>query len=190
MLARRSSIDMALNSVLVLIDGKRSINELNALINRAKAPADSLELLAYGGYIEPYVAKAPVVIQLTAEESARHHAQARDAEQKMVAARDEATSTFLNTYSYMVGEAKKHLGLRGIGLQLKIERAQTSEQLRTLISPMSDSIAKSQGLDAANDFKRLCTEMLDAKQVREASMRLVNEARTIEQRRAQLRRVA
>jgi hypothetical protein len=190
MLARRASIDMALNSVLVLVDGKRSIDQLNDLIARAKAPADSLALLAYGGFIEAYVAKAPVAKVVTAQEQAFAQQQAHDEQLKKTAEQDLTTSTFLKAYSYMVAEAKKHLGLRGFGLQLKLERAQNMDELRTLITSMSDSIAKTQGLDMGNDFKRHCTEMLDVKQVRDASMRLAEQARAVQERRAQLRRVA
>jgi hypothetical protein len=190
MLSSKTNIDKALGSVLILVDGQRSDVDLSSMILRLKAPADSLAMLLHGGFIEPSVVTAPVVHTLTAEELSRAKAKAQQVQAQKDATQDENTSTFLTTYSYMVGEAKKHLGLRGFGLQLKLERAQTPDELRSLIAPMSESIAKSQGLQAGNDFKKLCTDMLDVKQLRDASQRLVDEAQRVQARRSQLRRVA
>ncbi len=191
MLARKPSIDLALNSVLILVDGVRTAEQIAPLLAAARAPSDSLSLLHHGGYIEPRVVhvqthRPAATTEQTplSRENALRQTQAK-------AKSDEAQSTaFVEVYNHMVNETKKHLGLRGLGYQFKLERATTMNDLRTIMGPLSEAVAKTQGLQVANDFVRDCDDKMDAQQVRAASTRLVDEARAIEERRAKLRRVA
>lgn len=190
--ARKPSISHALNSVLIIVDGVRSETELKPLIEVARAPADSLSILLHGGYIEARVVSVASMVKpatTDAQMKAREQQSAARHEEKN-AVDEQNTTAFLSTYNHMVGEAKKHLGIRGFGLQLKLERAKTIDDLRTLIGPLSEAVAKSHGLQIANNFVRDCDELMNAAEIRKAGQQLVSEARALEERRAKLRRVA
>jgi hypothetical protein len=195
---RKPSIDLALNSVLVLIDGRRNAAELDALILRAKAPADSLQLLLHGGFIEPRVVQVqparPSMDALQARNAQlqkEQQAQQERADAPRTAAQDATTTVFLETYTHLVGVTKKRLGLRGLPFQFKLERASTIDDLRSLVGPMSELVAKVQGLNAANEFVNETKQMMDDSTVREESMRMVAEAKAVDERKKTgLRRVA
>lgn len=192
---RKPSIDLALNSVLVLVDGRRNAADINALILKAKAPADSLQMLLHGGFIEPRV--VPVAASRSASGASAGPSTrqapltAQSPAETRSAAQDAATTMFLEAYTHLVGVTKKRLGLRGLPFQFKLERAKTIEDLRSLILPMSEAVAKAQGLTAANEFVVETKQMMSDTAVREESLRLVAEAKALqEQKKTVLRRVA
>jgi hypothetical protein len=195
---RKPSIDLALNSVLVLVDGRRNASELNALILRAKAPADSLQMLLHGGFIEPRV--VPVQTARSASEASAGPSTRQTTPQALpvtaatetrTAEQDASTTVFLEAYTHLVGVTKKRLGIRGLPFQFKLERAKNIDDLRSLILPMSEAVAKVQGLSAANEFVSETKQLMSDKAVREESMRLVAEAKALqEQKKTVLRRVA
>jgi hypothetical protein len=183
MLARKPSIDSGIGSVLLFVDGAHSEADLMALLLKNKLPSDSLELLEHAGFIERRVLAPhkPAPIQqsyLTQQQSQR------------TAQQEEVTTAFLNTYKYMVGQTKTRLGLRGLSFQFKLERAQNMDDLRTLMSPLADAVAKAQGLSVANEFVHECEEQMSAHKVREQGLRLVEEARALKAGKPMLKRVA
>jgi hypothetical protein len=191
MLARKPSIDLALNSVLILVDGVRTAEQIAPLLAAAKAPSDSLSMLHHGGFIEPRVVHVQTQRPAATKEQDQQTRENLLRQTQAKAKADDVQSTaFIEVYTHMVNETKRHLGLRGLGYQFKLERATSMNDLRSIMGPLSEAVAKTQGLQAANDFVRDCDEKIDARQVREASAKLVNEARAIEERRAKLRRVA
>jgi hypothetical protein len=133
--ARRHALDARLNSVLFLVDGKRTRDDINLLVKRLGNPADSLDRLVEGGYVQT-VEKPPAPAKVA--DSATH---------------SRADSDLQNVlYQHLIAAAKKHLGMRGFMFHLKIEKAVDLTELRALITPMSEAIAKSQGLATANRF--------------------------------------
>ncbi|MDE2047153.1 MAG: hypothetical protein KGJ44_01985 [Betaproteobacteria bacterium] len=128
LLVRRGNLDAALNSVLILVDGERSIAEILRLSRAAHAPADALATLVYGGYIER---TAPAVITPT-----------------KASAQSEQDAAFQLLYRGMVDIALNELGLRGIRIQLRIERAVGLQELRALAQPLADAVARVRGLSA------------------------------------------
>jgi hypothetical protein len=146
LLARRPSIDLRLNSMLMLFDGKRCAEEIKYIAETASFPADALETLLYGGYLE-----------LKPEEQA---GLAQPAPAAQTAAATHAAKTtalpgspaFPQLYQYMVKETKTLLGLRGFGLQLQIEKAQSLGALKAIFGPLSEAVAKRHGLEIAKLF--------------------------------------
>lgn len=189
-LARKPSIEAGLGSVLLLVDGAHSEADLKAMLLKNKLPADSLDMLEHAGYIErralaPQTEQQAVTRPMTDVQA--YQAQ-RSADKQ--AEKEAATTAFLNTYRYMVGQTKARLGLRGLGLQFKLERAQNMDDLRTLMGPLGDAVAKAQGLSVANEFLVACEEQMSPQQVREQSLKLVEEARALQGGKPLLRRVA
>jgi hypothetical protein len=194
---RKPSIDLGLNSVLVLVDGRRNAADINALILKAKAPADSLQMLLHGGFIEPRVVPVSASRSASAPEASQGPSTrqaplvTQNAFETRSTEQDASTTVFLQAYTHLVGVTKKRLGIRGLPFQFKLERAKSIDDLRSLILPMSEAVAKAQGLTAANEFVSETKQLMSDKAVREESQRLVDEAKALqEQKKTVLRRVA
>ena len=120
-------------SLLVMIDGQRSVAELGEMIAALRLPEDALEQLLAKGLIEargtgpdaPPVATAP-----TAGESDRY--------KQVYALTNEAIG--------------KHLGLKGYFLQLKLERCTTLADLDELAPDVAEALAKAKSNALAKRF--------------------------------------
>ena len=146
--ARRPALDATLNSILFLVDGKRTRADIQALAERMESPADCMERLIQGGYVRTMEERAarPTVSGVAV---ARHDSLAPAA----VATHSQTDSALQDVlYQHLIGAAKQHLGVRGFMLHLKIEKATDLPEMRALIKPMGEAIAKSKGLATANRF--------------------------------------
>lgn len=157
LLARRSTIEHRLNSLLLLVDGTHTLDELQAQMLAMNAPADSLEILLHGGYIEAQ--RAATVYRMSSPD----RADASPTGATSASAAEAGADAFQTFYRYLVAKARQQLGLRGLGMQLRIEQASTTTQLSALIAPLADAIAKRHGLDAAHAF------MAEAERTRRAA---------------------
>jgi hypothetical protein len=115
----------ALRSVLLLVDGQRDEHELSQMAQGLRAPGDvlaqlaSLELIeAVGGSAEIKPA-LPVTTQL-GDDPLRYQ-QLRD---------------------WMAESVRKHLGLKGYLIQLKIERSKTAVALEQLWPELAGALGK------------------------------------------------
>lgn len=157
LISRRPSLEPALNSLLLLVDGQRSGDELLRIVLRLGAPGDSLEKLQIGNYIQR-VHRATEGVKAPILESAADTAQ----DEALFELDDEPDSPKRKTltdaerraslYKYLIEAVKKHLGLKGFIYHMKVEKAVTLAELLDLIDPLGNAIAKAQGLDAANRF--------------------------------------
>ena len=142
LMARRSDLGPVLNSLLVLVNGKTTREDLMTLVTRLGAPANSLSMLEVGGYIGPLDSAGTRAAQ-TADDSLNGAAPLTDTERRA------------KLYQHLIGAAKQHLGLTGFIYHLKVEKAVTLEDLRDLVSPLGKAIAKAKGTDAANAFLKI-----------------------------------
>jgi hypothetical protein len=193
-IARRSSIDTRLNSALVLVDGKRSARLISEALEQAGLPADAMEMLLHGGFIEVKktvpVAAAPVGTPLQPVAKPAPAAQAADSAQdytatvvspidnEAAAKSKQARQAFQALYEFMVSSTKESLGLRGFPLQLRIERAADVVALTELVAPISESIAKRHGLQQANDFLRDVAPLIGSAKPVRSGLRLITDRRT------------
>jgi hypothetical protein len=146
--ARRPGLDAKLNSILFLVDGKRTRDDINALAERLGSPADSIDRLVDGGYVRTLEKPA-------ARPAASGTVNNRngDAPSAVVATHSQADSALQSIlYQHLITAAKQYLGVRGFLFHLKIEKATDLPELRALIKPMGEAIAKSRGLATANSF--------------------------------------
>jgi hypothetical protein len=151
--ARRPVLSARLNSVLFLVDGKRTRDDIDALVKRLGNPADSLDQLVEGGYVQ-FVEKppVPVPVQVTVADGAVPDT-GDPVHSSMLPTHSLADSALQNVlYQHLIAAAKKYLGMRGFMFHLKIEKAIDLPELRALITPMSEAIAKSKGMSTANSF--------------------------------------
>ena len=133
LIARKSALGAAANSLLVLIDGVRKRGELLAVLQRQGSPAEFLDNLHSGGYIEERAGRNSATPVVPGGEPS-------DAEKRAT------------LYEELIAAAKAHLGLKGFMLHIKIEKAGSLEELRALVAPVSEAIAKASGMAPANAF--------------------------------------
>jgi hypothetical protein len=146
---RRHALDARLNSVLILVDGKRTRDDINFLLKRLGNPADSLDRLVEGGYVRPI--EEPPAPPAVADSAVPHSGD--PVHSSILPTHSRAESDLQNVlYQHLIAAAKKYLGIRGFMFHLKIEKAIDLPELRALITPMSEAIAKSKGLATANGF--------------------------------------
>ena len=147
LLAITARINARLVGVLILVDGERDSAEVIRLAKEVNLPADALDILLHGGFIE----KKFKGTAEPADKSNRPH-------QETVAPKRGDASTrlkgFNDLYSYLVGETKTLLGLRGFIYQLRIERATTLLELKALIEPIGQIVLKKHGSVTARTFMR------------------------------------
>jgi hypothetical protein len=148
--ARRSALGARLNSVLFLVDGKRTREDIDDIVKRLGNPADSVDQLLADGYIR-VLEKPPAPAQAAIADSGFPHSGAPHTSPPPT--HSEADSALQGKlYQHLIAAAKKYLGMRGFMFHLKIEKAIDLPELRALITPMSEAIAKSKGMVTANSF--------------------------------------
>lgn len=115
-------------AMLILVDGKTSIEQLRSFYSCVKADDNTFEKLLAKGLIEI----------LTQPKATR----VRSPESVFV---DEPAEQFDDLYLKMVTICASFLGLRGYFLQLRIERCYSLSELETLQSDLIRAIAKRHG---------------------------------------------
>ena len=147
LLAPSPRINLPLISVLILVDGERDSLEVNRLAKEVNLPADALEILFHGGFIERK-------FKGTAEPVETKKEQRRDPVVPKPGNASTRLKGFNDLYSYLVEETKSLLGLRGFIYQLRIERATTLLELKALIEPIGETVLKKHGFDISKNFMR------------------------------------
>ena len=150
LMARRSDLGPVLNSLLVLVNGRTTQEELMVVVARLAAPANSISMLEAGGYIQRLgpvgsaVAVDPVdlVTALTLTDAERRAA----------------------LYQHMIGAARQHLGIKGFYFHLMVEKAATLEDYLALLNPLGAAIAKAKGIDIANAFLKVAKSFTSDKE--------------------------
>ena len=147
LLARSPSIDVRIFNVLVLVDGIRDSSEVTQMAKDVELPVDALEILFHGGFIEKKFKGSPALPATDVQPPPKPKAP----RQSDAAGRYKG---FNKLYIYLVEQTKALLGLRGFLHQLRIERATTVLELKALIAPLGEAIARKQGLEVARNFVR------------------------------------
>jgi hypothetical protein len=137
---RRSDLGAVVNSLLMLVNGRRDRDDLVSVALRLGAPAESIDMLERQGLIE--VAPLPAGKALLRPVPPTPPGTAAQIDNER----------YVLLYKNLVTACKEQLGLKGFFFQLRIEKAANLQALEELIAPMSEAIAKAQGPEAANLF--------------------------------------
>jgi len=122
---RARRLPPALRSILLMVDGQRDDDALTALLPGLRAPDDALAQLAQAGLIE-------VVGGEVAAPAAR----------ALTAGREHDPDLYKRLYDWMSESVRRHLGLKGYFMQLKIERCTDAGGLEKLWPDMAAAVAK------------------------------------------------
>lgn len=150
----------ALRNILLLVDGHRTVAQLKELIAGGKAPPDAIDLLLAQGLIELTVAAPKAAPPASAPAAGARsdsagpapapadagpaHRSASPAPAATAASPQESDETrrFNRLYNVMNEITRDYLGLRGVFMQLKIEKCASAEELLELQEELGAAIAK------------------------------------------------
>ncbi|MFI8719905.1 hypothetical protein ACIGHF_18720 [Stenotrophomonas sp. NPDC077464] len=122
-----------LRSILLMVDGQRDDNELTAMLPGLRAPDDALAQLQEMGLIEIVGgALAPA------------------APRALTAGREQDPALYKQLYDWMSESVRRHLGLKGYFMQLKIERCTDAAGLEKLWPEMAAAVSKAKSPALAN----------------------------------------
>jgi hypothetical protein len=152
---RTRKLPPQLRTVLLMVDGQRTLAELRQVAAGVKAPDDALERLlaegliehASGGFDAAGLARVagPAGAGVPAEPAAVPEPEAPE---PVVRSADEAND-YVRLYEAMSEVVRAHLGLRGYFMQLKIERCTDAAGLREVLPELRQALAKARGEDFA-----------------------------------------
>ncbi len=141
---RAHKLPPRLRSALILVDGKRSDTDLRALIG--PAGDESLQILAEGGFIDVFsVADVKRAVQAPA-------AAASNAGPSTSPPSTTTSSDVTLRRREAVRAVNELLGPMGESLSIRLERAKTIDELRTLLEQALPVIVGARGRDAARAF--------------------------------------
>jgi hypothetical protein len=167
-----------LRTVLLMVDGQRTLAQLREVMAGMRAPDDALETLLAEGLVElvpsgfdpaglmsavvprasaaPVPAPAPAKAPEVAPEVAGPVAMVVDAPVEAAAAVAAPVSSdqYLYLYERMSEAVRAHLGLRGYFLQLKVERCSGASDLQALLPELRVALVKAKGETFASDWER------------------------------------
>lgn len=130
---RARRLPPSLRSILLMVDGQRDDTELTALLPGLRAPEDALAQLSAQGLIEIVGGSvAPVVAAA------------------LTAGREQDPDLYKRLYDWMSESVRRHLGLKGCFMQLKVERCTDAGSLETLWPDMAAAISKAKSPALAN----------------------------------------
>lgn len=142
---RARRLPPALRSILLMVDGQRDDDALTALLPGLRAPDDALGQLAEMGLID-------VVGGAVAPLAAR----------ALTAGREQDPDLYKRLYDWMSESVRRHLGLKGYFMQLKIERCTDAAGLEKLWPDMAAAVAKAKSQALASRWLSDTHALLDA----------------------------
>ncbi|MBO9715550.1 MAG: hypothetical protein J7507_01765 [Pseudoxanthomonas sp.] len=147
-----------LRTVLLMVDGQRSLAQLREVMAGMKAPEDALETLLADGLVElvPSGFDVAGLVGAVAPRPASQPPSVVMAEVPAAAAPagDGRSAQYLYLYERMSEAVRSHLGLRGYFLQLKVERCNDADGLQALLPELRAALAKAKGESFASVWER------------------------------------
>jgi hypothetical protein len=173
---RKHGLASRLRSLLVLVDGKSDVQALVKKVAGLGLGEDSIAELLEQEYIAPHGSatvpssppgkvaspisgKPAVVVQPPAKaEAAPSPAETAPHAEAILPAGE---SQFEALYHFYTNTIKSTLGLRGFGMQLKVERCANIDDFRALRQTYVDAVLKSKGLEMARSLGDRLDQLLN-----------------------------
>ena len=159
---RTRKLPMGLRSILLMVDGQRSVRELRGATAGLRGAEDALEQLRAMGLISVPMSLAAAAAATIPVSSASVPAAANDAAEPV----DAAGSGFADAYAMLSAKmsqtVREHLGMRGYFLQLKIDNCTEVAELLALLPELSSALGHVRDLGFASDVERSLREVAQA----------------------------
>lgn len=160
---RKYQLPTRMRTLLLLIDGKQRTEDLLQKVTGIGLTEENLTELLNDGFIHA-VAVAPAAAPAqphasTAPAAAQQGAQGA-APASTVRTMPDGKTQFEAIYHFYTETIKSTIGLRGYGLQMKVEKAGTIEELRELRRPYLEAVLKAKGNEMARSLRGRLDELL------------------------------
>ncbi|MDR0184878.1 hypothetical protein [Lysobacter arvi] len=159
-LSRALKLPNGLRSILLMVDGQRTVAQLRGVVAGLKAPDDALQQLHALGLIAVPQSLAAAAAA-TIRDAARPATPASSPPEvnaplhgASAAPPSTAASGYSALYTLMSDTVREHLGLRGYFLQLKVERCTDVGELIALVPDFSTALAKARDSAFAAEMER------------------------------------
>jgi hypothetical protein len=164
---RTRKLPMGLRSILLMVDGQRSVRELRGATAGLRGAEDALEQLRAMGLISvpmslAAAAAATIPVSAASVTVASVPAAANDAAEPADANGRRFADAYALLSSRMSQAVREHLGMRGYFLQLKIDDCTEVAELLALLPELSSALGHVRDQGFANDVERRLREVAQA----------------------------
>jgi hypothetical protein len=149
---RAAGLNQRARSILIMVDGVRTVGGLRLAIAKLSAPADTLELLLAQGLVAQ-THTAPARIAPVAAASS-------DSDEPIVAAGTNDAERFRVAKKFMNDTVVDALGLRAFMFTLKLEKCVTLTDLGQLAPEYTRALVKAKGAEVAGALRTRLRELL------------------------------
>jgi hypothetical protein len=156
---RKHQLALRLRTLLLLIDGKQSIEEILKKVAGLGLNQDSITELLNNGFLQQ-IAVAPAPAPVEAQPSATENNAQPGVTARSAAVMPDGETQFQAIYHFYTQTIKSIIGLRGYALQLKVERAGSIEEFRELRRPYLEAVLKAKGNEIARSLRTSLDELL------------------------------
>lgn len=157
---RKHHLAPRLRTLLVLVDGKQTHDELLSKVGGIGLNEESLAELINGGFIEARVAVPPAPVAKTLPEASSAQAAVERQRPDEEYVLPEGQTQYQAIYQFYTETIKSTIGLRGYTLQLKVEKAGSIEEFRALRQPYLEAVLKAKGNEMARSLKHRLDQLL------------------------------
>lgn len=156
---RKYQLASRLRTLLVMIDGKHSADELLKKVSSLGLSEASLIELVENGFIQACTAEpvSEIVLEAATTPEPTPATAASVATDSLL---PEGQNQFQAIYHFYTQTIKSMIGLRGYALQLKVEKAGSIEDFRTLRQPYLEAVLKAKGDEAARSLRQRLDQLL------------------------------
>ena len=148
---RKFQLTGRLRTLLVMVDGKQSDDELLKKVGGIGLTQESFTELLDNGFI-----------QLAVQAAAAFQPVSAQAAPTSAAPQPDIPNQFQAIYEFYTETIKSTIGLRGYALQLKVEKAASIEDFRALREPYLEAVLKAKGKEIARSLRTRLDQLLYA----------------------------
>lgn len=159
---RTRKLPMGLRSILLMVDGQRSVRELRGVTAGLRGAEDALEQLRAMGLITLPMSLAAAAAATIPGSSAAPPAAANDPAEAADAGGSDVADGYATLSTQMSQTVREHLGMRGYFLQLKIDNCTEVDELLALLPELSSALGHVRDLGFASDVERRLREVAQA----------------------------
>lgn len=153
---RKYQLASRLRTLLVMVDGKHSAGDLLDKVAGIGLTQASMTELLENGFIQPVTAAPPPPETTPPMETVS----VAVSEIQTESALPDGQNQFQAIYHFYTQTIKSMIGLRGYALQLKVEKAGSIEDFRTLRQPYLEAVLKAKGDEAARSLRQRLDQLL------------------------------
>lgn len=151
---RKYQLAPRLRTLLVMIDGKQSADDLLQKVGGLGLDKESVAELLENGFIHVIAASAPAPVSEVIA-----GAPIQEPPSQNIPLLNNA-SQFQALYQFYTETIKSMIGLRGYSLQLKVEKASSVEDFRELRQPYFEAVLKAKGNEIAQSLGSRLDQLL------------------------------